>query len=201
MSPQQPQQAEIRRTVAKLCLIVVAMVGFVAALVPLYDLFCEVTGLNGKTGGPYAFDEAKTQPDMDRAVRVNFITNTNEGMVWKFWPAKGSVKVNPGAANNVSFFVKNNTKFVMAGQAIPSVVPGAAAQYFHKTECFCFERQILQPGEEMEMPMRFIVDRALPKNIKSINLSYALFDVTDSVDLARSNNTAVSVAGSIGAAR
>ena len=201
MSLEQPQQAQIRRTVVKLCLIVVAMVGFVAALVPLYDLFCEVTGLNGKTGGPYVFDEAATEPDLDRSVRVNFITNTNEGMVWKFWPAKGSVKVNPGAASNVSFFVKNNTKFVMAGQAIPSVVPGAAAQYFHKTECFCFERQILQPGEEMEMPMRFIVDRALPKNIKSINLSYALFDVTDSVELARSDNTAVTVAGSIGAAR
>lgn len=192
------QHQEIARTVKKLCFIVVGMVGFVCALVPLYDLFCEVTGLNGKTGGPYTFDEARAQPDLSRSIRVNFITNTNEGMVWKFWPGSGSVRVNPGAANTVSFFVKNDTRFVMAGQAIPSVVPGSAAQYFHKTECFCFERQVLQPGEEMEMPMRFIVDHDLPKNIQSISLSYALFDVTDSVDLGRSSNTPNLVSGIIG---
>ena len=81
------------------------MVAFVAAMVPLYDLFCEVTGLNGKTGGPYVFDEAQGQPDLSRSVKVNFITNTNEGMVWKFWPGSGSVRVHPGEANTVSFFV------------------------------------------------------------------------------------------------
>jgi len=72
----------------------------------------------------------------------------------------------------------------MVGQAIPSVVPVKAAEHFHKTECFCFEQQILQPGEEMVMPMRFIVGRELPTNVQSISLSYALFDVTDRVDLA-----------------
>ena len=69
----------------------------------------------------------------------------------------------------------------MVGQAIPSLVPLAAAQYFHKTECFCFNQQVLQPGEEVAMPMRFIVGRELPKNVQSINLSYALFDVTDAM--------------------
>ena len=177
------------------------MVAFVAAMVPLYDLFCEVTGLNGKTGGPYVFDEAQGQPDLSRSVKVNFITNTNEGMVWKFWPGSGSVKVHPGEANTVSFFVKNHTRYVMAGKAIPSVVPGAAAQYFHKTECFCFEQQILQPGEQMEMPMRFIVDRDLPKNIQSINLSYALFYVTDSVNLAQTSTSAPATDGIISGAR
>ncbi|MED6341548.1 MAG: cytochrome c oxidase assembly protein [Pseudomonadota bacterium] len=188
MSAQNSQQANINKTVKKLCLIVVGMICFVAALVPLYDLFCEITGLNGKTGGPYTFDEAKAAPDKSRLIRVNFLTNTNEGMVWKFWPEKGAVRVNPGAANTVSFYVKNTTDRVMVGQAIPSVVPGAAAEFFHKTECFCFEQQILQPGEEMEMPMRFIVGHELPKNIRSINLSYALFDVTDSVTVAQSDS-------------
>jgi|TARA_Y100000991_G_scaffold176629_1_gene138735 cytochrome c oxidase assembly protein subunit 11 len=194
MTDRDTQQSNINKTVGRLCLMVLGMVGFVIALVPLYDLFCEITGLNGKTGGPYTFDEAKAAPDTSRLIRVNFLTNTNEGMVWKFWPEKGAVRVNPGAANTVSFFVKNTTDKVMVGQAIPSVVPGSAAEFFHKTECFCFEQQVLQPGEEMEMPMRFIVGHELPKNISSINLSYALFDVTDSVTVAQVNPASIAPA-------
>ena len=194
MTDRDAQQSNINKTVGRLCLMVLGMVGFVIALVPLYDLFCEITGLNGKTGGPYTFDEAKAAPDTSRLIRVNFLTNTNEGMVWKFWPEKGAVRVNPGAANTVSFFVKNTTDKVMVGQAIPSVVPGSAAEFFHKTECFCFEQQVLQPGEEMEMPMRFIVGHELPKNISSINLSYALFDVTDSVTVAQVNPASIAPA-------
>ena len=175
------QNPSIKRTVKQLCLIVIGMCGFVVALVPLYDLLCEVTGLNGKTGGPYVYDPATTSPDTSRLVRVNFITNTNAGMSWKFWSAKGGVRVHPGELKEVSFFVKNTSDKVMMAQAIPSLVPSSAAQYFHKTECFCFNQQILQPGEEMEMPMRFIVGRELPKNVQSINLSYALFDITDAM--------------------
>jgi cytochrome c oxidase assembly protein subunit 11 len=67
----------------------------------------------------------------------------------------------------------------MVGQAVPSVVPPQAAEFFHKTECFCFNSQVLEPGETMEMPMRFIVDPALPRNVQSISLSYALFDITE----------------------
>ena len=154
---------------------------FVVALVPLYDLFCEATGLNGKTGGPYTFDAATTTPDTTRLVKVNFLTNTNAGMSWAFWPEKGAVRVHPGELKEVIFFVKNNTDKVMMGQAIPSLVPGAATEFFHKTECFCFTQQILQPGQELAMPMRFIVGRELPRNVQSISLSYALFDVTDAM--------------------
>lgn len=180
--PNHTQQQNIKRTVLRSCLIVVGMCGFVVALVPLYDLFCEITGLNGKTGGPYTYDPATTQPDRSRLVKVNFITNTHGGMTWEFFPEKGGVRVHPGELKEVSFFVKNTTDKVMVGQAIPSLVPVSAAEYFHKTECFCFNQQVLQPGEEMEMPMRFIVGRELPNNVKSINLSYALFDITDNVD-------------------
>ena len=181
---EQSQQAGIKKTVRKTSLIVLGMCGFAFALVPLYDLFCEVTGLNGKTGGPYVFDEASTEPDRSRLVKVHFLTNTNEGMPWKFWSGKGAVRVHPGEAKTVSFFVKNTTDRAMVAQAIPSLVPFSATEFFHKTECFCFEQQILQPGEEVEMPMRFIVGRELPKNVGSINLSYALFDITDRVDLS-----------------
>ena len=171
----------IRRTVKQACFILVGMCLFVVALVPLYDLFCEITGLGGKTGDQYTYDPATTQPDTSRLVKVNFITNTNEGMVWDFWPEKGGVRVHPGEVREVIFYARNPTGRPMVGQAIPSLVPVAAAQYFHKTECFCFNQQILQPGEEVAMPMRFIVDRDLPKNVQSINLSYALFDITDAM--------------------
>ena len=102
---EQTQQAEIKRTVKKLSLIVLGMCGFAFALVPLYDLFCEVTGLNGKTGGPYVFDEASAEPDRSRLVKVNFLTNTNEGMPWEFWSGQGAVRVHPGQAKTVRFYV------------------------------------------------------------------------------------------------
>lgn len=176
---QQQQQAGVKRTIRQTGLIVFGMALFAWALIPLYDLFCEITGLNGKTGGPYVYEPATLEPDRSRLVKVNFITNTNQGMVWDFWPEKGGVRVHPGELKEVNFFVKNTTNRVMVGQAIPSLVPVSATEYFHKTECFCFNQQILQPGEEMEMPMRFIVDRDLPKTVQSINLSYALFDITE----------------------
>lgn len=181
---EQSQQAGIKKTVRKTSLIVLGMCGFAFALVPLYDLFCEITGLNGKTGGPYVYDEASTTPDRSRLIKVNFLTNTNEGMPWKFWSEQGAVRVHPGEVKTVSFFVKNPTNRTMVAQAIPSLVPFSATDYFHKTECFCFEQQLLGPGEEIEMPMRFIVGRELPANVGTINLSYALFDITDRVDIS-----------------
>ena len=169
----------VRRTVLGLVAIVFGFSLFAWALIPLYDLICDLTGLNGKTGGPYSFDPASVTPDKSRLVAINFLTNTNEGMVWDFWSEKGGVRVHPGELKHVNFYVRNPTDRVMVGRAIPSVVPVTAAEHFHKTECFCFEQQVLQPGEEMEMPMRFIVGPELPANVQSISLSYALFDVTE----------------------
>jgi cytochrome c oxidase assembly protein subunit 11 len=167
------------KTVAKLCLIVVGMFGFGFALVPLYDVLCEITGLGGRTGGPYTYEPATMEADTSRLVRVNFITNSNAGMPWKFWSETPGVRVHPGELKEVNFYVTNTTNRRMVGQAIPSVVPFKAAAHFHKTECFCFNSQVLEPGETMEMPMRFIVGLDLPQNVESISLSYALFDITE----------------------
>jgi cytochrome c oxidase assembly protein subunit 11 len=167
------------RLVKKLIFIVVGMFAFGWALIPLYDLLCEVTGLGGDTGGQYTYEPAEARVDRSRLVKVNFITNTNGGMPWEFWSDKGGVRVHPGELNEALFYVKNNTNRRMVGQAVPSVVPLTATDYFHKTECFCFTSQVLEPGEEMEMPMRFIVDSDLPPNVQSISLSYALFDITE----------------------
>jgi cytochrome c oxidase assembly protein subunit 11 len=180
-----PRQVKHGKTVAKLCLIVFGMFGFGWALVPLYDLLCEVTGLGGRTGGQYTYDPAQVQRDTSRLVQVNFITNTNAGMPWEFWAEKGGMRVHPGELKEVKFYVRNTTERRMIGQAIPSVVPIRAAEFFHKTECFCFNHQVLEPGEVMEMPMRFIVGPELPGNVPTISLSYALFDVTDLAASAR----------------
>lgn len=175
----QPTPVRHGAVVAKLGALVVGMFAFGWLLIPLYDVLCDITGLNGKIDEQYTFDPAAIEPDRTRLIKVNFITNTNAGMSWDFRSEKGGVRVHPGELKAVNFTVRNPTDRVMVGQAVPRLVPITAAEYFHKTECFCFERQILQPGEEMVMPMRFIVGRELPKNIESISLSYALFDITE----------------------
>jgi cytochrome c oxidase assembly protein subunit 11 len=172
-------QSSNKTTVLRLSLIVAGMFGFGFALVPLYDLLCDVTGLGGKTGDQYTYDAAATQTDTSRVVKVNFLTNTNDGMPWQFWSDTGGVSVHPGELKEAKFYVKNTTDRRMVGQAVPSVSPMSAAEHFHKTECFCFASQVLEPGEEMELPLRFIVGPELPKNVPTISLSYALFDVTN----------------------
>ncbi len=116
------------RTALKLCALVVGMFGFGFALVPLYDVLCDITGLGGRTGGQYTFDPAEMQRDSSRLVKVNFITNTNGGMPWKFWSESGGVRIHPGEVKQVNFYVTNPTDRRMVGQAVPSVVPPKAAE-------------------------------------------------------------------------
>lgn len=168
-----------RRSALYLLVAVFGMFGFGFALVPLYDIFCEITGLNGKTGGPYAVAEARPEADEARSVKVQFLARTNAGMSWKFRPTVGSVTVHPGVPTTVNFLVENPTGRDMVAQAVPSVVPFRASGYLHKTECFCFERQPLAAGQSMEMPVRFIIDRDLPADVATLTLSYALFDITE----------------------
>ena len=113
-----------------------------------------------------------------RLVKVTFLTNTNDGMTWEFRAQKSAVHVHPGELNEAKFYVRNTSDHTMVAQAVPSLAPGSAAEFFHKTECFCFARQVLAPGQELEMPMRFFVSPDLPRGQESISLSYTLFDVT-----------------------
>ncbi|MFJ4144870.1 cytochrome c oxidase assembly protein [Pseudomonas sp. NPDC089734] len=165
----------IRKLVARLLLIVVLMFAFGFALVPLYDVMCKVFGINGKTGDPY---QGAQMIDSQRLVRVQFISTNAVDMVWAFYPRSEQVEVHPGAVNEMIFVAQNPTDKAMTAQAVPSISPGQAAAYFHKTECFCFTQQMLQPGERIEMPVRFIVDRDLPKEVKHLTLAYTLFDIT-----------------------
>lgn len=165
-------------TVAKLGAVAVAMFAFVfVVMVPLYNVLCDALGINGKTSSE-AYTSVVAQVDESRSIKVQFIATNNDGMPWVFSPDVTEMVVHPGAANDTIFFAANPTSNSMIAQAIPSVSPSRAAEYFHKTECFCFEQQPLNGNSEAEMPLQFIVDQDLPADIKTITLSYTLFDVT-----------------------
>lgn len=154
---------------------VVGMFAFGFALVPLYDVFCDITGINGKTEGRYEAKEASTV-DMSRTVKVQFLAQNGPGMPWKFRPVARSVEVHPGESTTVNFYAENPTSRDMVGQAVPSLSPSEGTLYFHKTECFCFNHQPLEAGQSTEMPLVFIVDQDLPSHITKLTLSYTLYD-------------------------
>lgn len=170
---------DTRGTVIRLVAGVAGMFLFAFALVPLYDVICEVTGLNGKTGGAYEYVAADLEQDESREVQIRFVTNINAGMPWGFGADQGGMRVSPGGVNEATFFAHNPTDRIMVAQTIPSVVPGRAAAFFHKTQCFCFDQQVLMPGESVQMPVRFIVDRNMPDTVVSITLSYTMYDITE----------------------
>ena len=174
MNPTDLSQAN-RRIVKRLGLVVLAMFGFGFALVPLYDVFCEVTGLNGKTGRIAAEDALSQRVDTERLVTVEFLAIVNSELPWEVRPMVKRIKVHPGEVTEVKYLATNKTANTVAGQAVPSLVPGLAAKYFNKTECFCFTRQTLGPGEEKEMPLRFVVDPELPEDIRTVSLSYTVY--------------------------
>ena len=171
-------QTSIGKLVAKLALGTVGMFAFGFLLVPLYDVFCEITGLNGKTGGRYVYEEQQVIVDESRQVTVQFTSSNNAGMSWEFRPVQNQITLHPGELVEVKYYARNPTGERIIGQAVPSVSPFKAAEYLHKTECFCFTQQVLEPGEEIEMPLFFFVDRDLPKDVLKLTLSYTLFDVT-----------------------
>jgi cytochrome c oxidase assembly protein subunit 11 len=166
-------------TVTKLVAVSVLMFAFVfVVMVPLYNVLCDVLGINGKTSGQ-AYTAVDSRIDESREVTVQFVTSNNEGMPWEFGPSVTAMKINPGAVNDTVFFARNPLPRAMVAQAIPSVSPARAAEYFHKTECFCFNQQPLDGRSSAELPLQFIVDQDLPRDLKTITLSYTLFDVTD----------------------
>jgi len=152
----------------------VLMVGFGFALVPLYDVICDITGLNGKTGVIAAAD-VKEQ-DVGHTVTVQFDGTVNSDLPWSFKPKQFSMEVIPGKLYSTEYIARNISEDDVTGQAIPSVAPSEASIYFSKTECFCFTEQLLTSGEEKQMPVTFIVSSDLPKDIEVLTLSYTFFN-------------------------
>lgn len=167
-----------RTHVVLLFSLAVGMFGFAFALVPLYQVFCEITGLNGKTSGrpadPTAIPEVRAS---DREVTVQFLASVSNGMPWEFRPSTHQLKVRLGEIYTTDYYARNRAAQAVTGQAVPSVAPGYAAKYLRKVECFCFRQQHLEAGEDRHMPLRFYVSDDLPEEVHTLSLSYTLFKV------------------------
>ncbi|GAA0305988.1 cytochrome c oxidase assembly protein [Psychrosphaera haliotis] len=180
MSAQQNTKPDHVKLIKKLVFTVVFMFGFGFALVPLYDVFCDITGLNGKTSNSVASQSQAV--DVDRLVTVEFIAHTQGRLPWTFEPEIKRIKVHPGEHHEVNFLVSNQSAGDMVVQAIPSVSPGLAATYFNKVECFCFNHQPLEKGELAKLGLQFYIDPELPAEYGTVTLSYTLFDISDKIE-------------------
>ena len=166
-------------TILKLSLVVVAMYGFSYALVPIYDTFCEITGLNGKTNSvAYTGNDIKKD---NRFVKVKFISNVANSAPLYFEPVVTEMTVQVGKPYNTHYVMKNNSGRQLHTTASPSVTPGKLADHFKKIECFCFEQQTIKPGERVDLGIQFVIDNDLPNNVGDIVLSYTMFDITEKV--------------------
>lgn len=163
-----------RALILRLVLLTVGMFGFGYLLVPAYSVFCEITGLGGRTNEQPV--ELAESPDVSRQVDVEFVTTVNQTAPWSFSPDAAGMTVHPGEIYEATFTATNLADATKIAQAVPSVVPQVAAKYFKKLECFCFTTQEFEPHQERELLVRFIVDRALPDYVDTITLSYTMFD-------------------------
>ncbi len=155
--------------------VALAAFGFGFALVPLYDVLCEITGY----GSPRNLTTASAQPDAvdeSRVVTVEFLAELPTVGKWNFRPVVATMQVTPGKLYSADFIAENLSGRATTGQAIPDVAPSKASAYFHKTECFCFTPQHFEAGQTRSMPVRFFVDPALPKYVDRITLSYTFYD-------------------------
>lgn len=164
-----------RKTVIKLAIFAVGMLGFTYMLVPVYEKACEVGWLEAKREGEQVV--RNTQVDTQRWVTVEFVANVNEALPWKFEPMQNSVKVHPGQLTHIAYKVTNLTERNMVGQSVASYGPAQAGRFFKKIECFCYTRQPLQAHESKEMPVVFVVQPDLPEDIAVITLSYTFFEL------------------------
>jgi cytochrome c oxidase assembly protein subunit 11 len=150
------------------------------ALVPLYNVLCSVTGY-GDQSKLLRKVSAIEHPDLNRTVTVEFLTSVASAGEWEFRPVVRTVQVHPGQLFTAQFYAHNLTGRDQVAQAVPNIAPSEVAAYFHKTECFCFSPQKFGAGEGRQMPVRFIIDPAMPDHIELITLAYTFYDESSRV--------------------
>ena len=175
--------ADNRRMVGKLLAVTALMFAFGYALVPIYRTICDALGVNvlsrselqaqGITSSRAA--AVNGQVDASRTITVEFDANARGP--WDFKPAQASIDVHPGELATVMYEFRNRQNRTMAAQAIPSYAPNVAMSHFKKIECFCFTEHLLKPGESKQWPVTFVIDPKLPKDVRTITLSYTFFEV------------------------
>ena len=173
-----PTAVSHRKVVLITVAVVIGMVLFLFfVLRPMYYLICEWTGI---TGSQFEQTEARVMTvQTERPIRVQFLATNNATMPWQFKPLQTEITAYPGEVKQVSYFARNASQRDMVAQAVPSLTPFEATNYFIKTECFCFTQQPLTAGEEAEMGLVFQIDPDLPDWVQTITLTYSLFDVTE----------------------
>lgn len=167
-------KTENRRLSRRLTIVAIGMFGFAFALVPFYNQICAALGVNSlveKNEAPL-----NSQVDSSRTVTIELDANAHN-LPWRFRPLVSELKVHPGELAMVEYEIVNVREAPVTGQAVPSYGPQSAGEYFKKIECFCFTHQTLAPGETRRMPVVFVVDPKLPKDINTIALSYTFFEV------------------------
>ncbi|MCS5588667.1 MAG: cytochrome c oxidase assembly protein [Candidatus Thioglobus sp.] len=157
----------------KLVSVPILMFFFAYAMVPIYEVLCDITGFNGKTG--IVKTEQLYEVNEERIVSVSFFASTSPGFPVQFAPKVNSMEVVPGKFYTTSYIAKNTTDEMIYGQAIPSVAPTDAALHFKKLECFCFVKQGFKPNEEVEMALRFVIEPEMEERIKDVSLSYNFY--------------------------
>jgi cytochrome c oxidase assembly protein subunit 11 len=167
-------QRKTKGALLKMVAVALGAFAFSFALVPLYRIACEkVFGIRLERGAVEGVAQASSKAA--RMVTVQFDGGVNSKLPWEFQPGQLSMQVRIGEPAETVYFARNTSDRAVVGSAVPSVAPARASGYFNKTECFCFTAQTLQAGEAREMPVRFIVDPALPDDVKTITLSYTFF--------------------------
>jgi cytochrome c oxidase assembly protein subunit 11 len=164
---------ENRRLSRRLAIVAVGMFGFAFALVPFYSQICAALGINNLAEADAVVN---TQIDSSRLVTIELDSNAHN-LPWRFKPVVGAIKVHPGQLTTVEYEIINVREQSVTGQAVPSYGPQRAGEYFKKLECFCFTQQTLAAGETRRMPVTFVVDPKLPKDVNTIAVSYTFFEV------------------------
>ncbi|MFC0133717.1 cytochrome c oxidase assembly protein [Massilia eurypsychrophila] len=165
-----------RTMLIKLVVVAVAMFGFGYALIPVYRHMCELLGINVLTAQDgMAVRDANTQIDKTRTITIELDGNAQGP--WRFRPTTRSIDVHPGELATVMYEVVNTTNRTVQAQAIPSYAPQSVTPHFKKVECFCFKQQTMGPNEAKQMPVVFFIDPALPREVKTITLSYTFFEI------------------------
>ena len=163
----------------KLLVFTLIMFVFGYALVPFYEKFCEVTGINNLLKPDVLAKD--NWIDEERLIAVGFDANTR-GLPWSFKPLQTGIHVHPGQSVDVMYEITNNSDREISGQAIPSYSPRFLDKHLKKIECFCFTKQVLKPNETRQMPVRFVIEPGLPADIQTVTISYTFFELPDSVN-------------------
>lgn len=156
----------------KLLIFTVVMFGFGYALVPMYEKFCEVTGINNLLQPDVVGKDIEV--DLTRTIAIQLDANVR-GLPWQFKSLQSNAKIHPGESIEVMYEIRNDSDQEMSGQAIPSYSPRYLERYLKKFECFCFTKQVLKPGEVRQMPVKFVIDPQIPVDVNTVTISYTFF--------------------------